>query len=129
VTITSRDLDEREVKWVISKLDWFCGTRMHSTIAALSSGVPTASVAYSDKTRGVFDTCGVGDQVIDPRSLQTRDVVERLSACWAGRAETAQILASSIQRVKALATEQFSLITDAMQQGSGQPLDVEPLHG
>ena len=32
------ELDQCEVKWAIAKTDWFCGTRMHSTIAALSAG-------------------------------------------------------------------------------------------
>src|SRR5690606_19188535 len=35
-----------EAKWLISRCDWCCGTRMHATIAALSSGVPTAAIAY-----------------------------------------------------------------------------------
>ena len=26
-----------EMKWIVRKLEWFCGTRMHSTIAGLSS--------------------------------------------------------------------------------------------
>src|SRR5690606_15771286 len=43
--------DQSEIKWVISRFDWFCGTRMHSTIAALSTGVPTAAIAYGLKTR------------------------------------------------------------------------------
>ena len=55
----SPDLDASEVKWCISKLDWFVGSRMHATIAALSSGVPCAAIAYSRKFRGVFATLGV----------------------------------------------------------------------
>ena len=56
-----------EMKWLIARLDWFCGTRMHACIAGLSSGVPTAAIAYSLKTQGVFESCGVGDAVCDPR--------------------------------------------------------------
>lgn len=108
VRITPRDLDERGVKWLISKLDWFCGMRMHSTIAGLSSLVPTTAVAYSDKTRGVFETCEVGDQVIDPRELGTGEVIERLKACWQQRSQTATTLIESIPKVKARAAEQFA---------------------
>ena len=60
VFITPATLNQSEVKWVISHLDWFCGTRMHSTIASLSMTVPTSSISYSDKTKGVFETCGQG---------------------------------------------------------------------
>lgn len=114
VHIAPTILDEREVKWLISKLDWFCGTRMHATIAALSSCVPTATVAYSDKTRGVFETCNVGDEVIDPRILDTRLVVDRLLSSWSRREETKAVVTRSIDEVKRRATEQFAAIVREM---------------
>jgi polysaccharide pyruvyl transferase WcaK-like protein len=92
-------------------MDWFCGTRMHSTIAALSSGVPTAAIAYSGKTRGVFDSCGMEDQVIDPRQLETQSVVEQLIESFELRAQTKQRLSTTIGGVKARATEQFKCVT------------------
>ncbi len=70
--------DQSEMKAIISKCDWFCGTRMHATIAGLSTGVPTAAIAYSLKTQGVFETCGQGDHVLDPRYLSTEDMVAGL---------------------------------------------------
>lgn len=77
-----------KVKWLIDKCDWFCGTRMHSTIAALSSGTPCAAIAYSKKTHGVFAQCGVGDQVVDPRQQQTQQVIEQLWNAWNNRQQT-----------------------------------------
>jgi polysaccharide pyruvyl transferase WcaK-like protein len=116
VATTPTDLTECEVKWVISKLDWFCGTRMHSTIAGLSSGVPTAAVAYSDKTLGVFESCGVADQVIDPRKLNTEQVVERLIDSFDSRAEKRRLLSTSIPNVKSRAEKQFRCIVDALKE-------------
>ncbi len=114
VRVTPIDLDECEVKWLISKVDWFCGTRMHSTIAALSSGVPTAAIAYSDKTLGVFESCRVGSQVIDPRQLETQAAAERLVESFESRAHTRGVLAATIEGVKARAAEQFRCITDVL---------------
>ena len=54
VIVSPATLNQSQAKWLISQMDWFCGTRMHSTIAGLSSCVPTASISYSDKTKGVF---------------------------------------------------------------------------
>lgn len=71
-----------EIKWVISKLDWFCGTRMHATIAALSSGVPVSAISYSPKTLGVFETCGQGEHVAEPRELRSEEVVEHVWRSW-----------------------------------------------
>ena len=95
-------------------MDWFCGARMHSTIAALSSGVPTAATAYSDKTLGVFASCGVENQVIDPRQLETEAVIEKLVESFESRAQTRQVLSTTIDGVKARATDQFRCITDML---------------
>ncbi len=81
--------DPREMKWVIGRCDWFCGTRMHACIAGLSSGVPTAAIAYSIKTIGVFETCGEGESVIDPRSMGSEAVANLLWERWQRRAATA----------------------------------------
>ena len=118
ILVAPTTLDEREVKWLISKMDWFCGARMHSTIAALSSGVPTAATAYSDKTLGVFASCGVENQVIDPRQFGTEAVIERLVASFESRAQTRQVLSTTIDGVKARATDQFRCITDMLQSPS-----------
>jgi colanic acid/amylovoran biosynthesis protein len=89
VAIVGGGYDPCEMKWIIGQCDWFCGTRMHAGIAALSSGVPTAAIAYSRKTLGVFDTCGQGPHVADPRELDTADVVERLWHSWTQRQSAA----------------------------------------
>lgn len=47
------DLSSRQLKHVISRLRAFIGARTHATIAALSSGVPTLSIGYSVKARGI----------------------------------------------------------------------------
>jgi len=43
----------KQIKWVISRLRMFAGSRTHATIAALSSGVPTFCIGYSIKSRGL----------------------------------------------------------------------------
>ncbi|MFG0242166.1 MAG: polysaccharide pyruvyl transferase family protein [Phycisphaerales bacterium JB054] len=104
--------DPREVKGLIGKCDWFCGTRMHSTIAALSQGVPTAAVAYSIKTQGVFETCGQGDHVADPRHSSTEDVVAHLLASFDGREAARASLAEHLPDVRQIAQEQMSCVVD-----------------
>jgi len=60
-------LNAMEVKWIVGHCDWLCATRMHAAIAGISQSVPTAAIAYSDKTLGVFETAGAGKCVVDPR--------------------------------------------------------------
>lgn len=116
--------DPRHVKWLIARCDWFCGTRMHATIAGLSSGVPTATIAYSDKAKGVFETCGQGAQVIDPRELDTDGVVEHLTDSFRNREEIRSSLARHLPGVLATASEQMDRIVDQIR-GPVTPRPVE----
>lgn len=43
-----------EAKSYISNMDVFIGSRMHSTIASFSAGVPTIPISYSRKFEGLF---------------------------------------------------------------------------
>lgn len=107
--------DPRSAKWFISMLDWFCGTRMHSTIAALSSRVPSAALAYSDKTLGVFESCDVGSSVVDPRRLTTDAATEALIETWSRRSEHAARLARALPSVLAQADDQLDAILDHLE--------------
>lgn len=110
VRILPPGLDAGETKWLVGKLDWLCGTRMHSTIAALSSGVPSAAIAYSGKTRGVFATCGQEAWVADARAGDTAAVVEHVWRAWEGREQAAVELAPRLTTVRAEAEAQMDMI-------------------
>lgn len=49
VTLIDSGLNSQELKSVISSCNYYVGSRMHSTIAAYSTGVPTIALAYSEK--------------------------------------------------------------------------------
>ena len=53
ITLVSPGYNAAETKWIISRMALFAGARTHSTIAALSSGIPTLSFAYSIKAQGI----------------------------------------------------------------------------
>ena len=85
-------LDAAQLKWCISRMDWFIGSRMHSTIAALSSGTPTFGYAYSDKTQGVFDSCGMGTEVADARHTCGEEAVALIAESFAARTRLREAL-------------------------------------
>ncbi|MCI5133601.1 MAG: polysaccharide pyruvyl transferase family protein [Candidatus Electrothrix sp. AW2] len=103
-----------EIKWVISRLYWFCGTRMHATIAALSSGVPTSAISYSPKTLGVFETCGQGEHVADPTSLNTDEVVDHLWASWEKRNKALEQLNEFLPKVTEQLDNQMRSVMDVI---------------
>lgn len=56
-----------ELKYIISKCDFFVGARTHATIAAYSSFVPTLVVGYSVKARGIAkDVFGTDENYVLP---------------------------------------------------------------
>lgn len=70
-----------ETKWIISKMSLFAGARTHSTIAALSSNVPTLSFAYSIKAQGINrDIFGHTRYCIDSAELSTENVSKQIKS-------------------------------------------------
>jgi len=110
VTVVTQALDARELKWLIAQTDWFCGTRMHSTIAALSSGVATAALAYSLKTRGVFATCAMADAVVDLRESTVPEALASLLQLWDRRQHDAAVLGRHLPDVRKAASRQLDEI-------------------
>jgi colanic acid/amylovoran biosynthesis protein len=79
VFVLGPNLNAAQTKWVISRLRVFAGARTHSTLAAISSGVPTICIGYSMKARGIAkDVYGhlewlvKGQDLIDPSVLCDR---------------------------------------------------------
>jgi colanic acid/amylovoran biosynthesis protein len=110
VTVSPQTLNESEAKWLISKLDWFCGTSMNSTIAGLSSYVATLTISYSDKAKGVFDTFEQGKHVIDPRINDTNEALYLLINSFNKMSETKSSMLQPIQKAKTSADEMMQEI-------------------
>lgn len=102
-----------QVKALIARFDWFCGTRMHATIAALSSGVPAATVAYSGKAAGVFESCGMGDHVADLRSSSTGQVLDTVWRSWCDRAAARATLEHALDDVRRRGDAQLERVIEA----------------
>lgn len=65
-----------QAKSFISNMDIFTGARMHSTIAAISSGVATIPFSYSRKFEGLYDSINY-KYVIDGKTLSTDEAVKK----------------------------------------------------
>jgi colanic acid/amylovoran biosynthesis protein len=69
--------DPIEAKSYISQFDLFIGSRMHATIAAASSGVPTIPLAYSRKFKGVFEPLGY-KTTLDLQCMSENEIIDRI---------------------------------------------------
>ena len=59
VILLDYDLTSPQVKYVISKMRFFIGTRMHANFAAIYTNVPVFGLAYSYKFIGAFNANGL----------------------------------------------------------------------
>ncbi len=70
VRLLEADPGPTEMLWICGRLDCLVGTRMHSNIFALSSGVPVVAVAYQPKTSGIMEQLGLGEYVLPMEDLE-----------------------------------------------------------
>ncbi|MEX0282971.1 MAG: polysaccharide pyruvyl transferase family protein [Paracoccaceae bacterium] len=110
VQVLDDRLSAMELKWVLSRLDWFAGARMHATIGAFSSGVPTLGLGYTDKAYGVFAQCGIGDEVVDLRRADARQLAGRAVASFTQRGAMKANLHQRLTGVKSRAAYEMDVI-------------------
>lgn len=53
VRLAPNSLNAAQLKHLLAQCRYFIGARTHATIAAMSQGVPTISIAYSTKAKGI----------------------------------------------------------------------------
>lgn len=105
--MVTADYNQFEVKGIIGLCDFFIGSRMHACIAAISQGVPTAAVAYSKKFHGVFEGVGLGKMVVDARSVNLDEAIQRIVDLYQNR-ETERIsITQKIDAAKKKVKETF----------------------
>jgi polysaccharide pyruvyl transferase WcaK-like protein len=92
--------DQNQVKYFIGQCEFFMGSRMHSTIAAISQCIPAAGLAYSKKFIGVFRTVAVEDCVVDLRTLSHEKAKNEIERIYEHRDDIHQKLLTVIPEVK-----------------------------
>ena len=75
IHIVDKDYNAPQLKYIISKMNFFLGSRMHSCFAALFTNVPTIGIAYSDKFVGSFRNFNVMENCFRVNNLK-RDELE-----------------------------------------------------
>lgn len=79
-----------QLKWIISRFKAFAGARTHATVAALSTCVPTISIGYSVKSRGINqDIFGHLDWLTPSDAMTPAGLAEQVHTLLARRTEVA----------------------------------------
>ncbi len=86
VIVVDKDLTSPQIKYIISRMSFFIGTRMHANFAAIYTGVPVFGLAYSYKFVGAFENNGLtADQIYMITDLQEQkidDVVSKIKTFY-----------------------------------------------
>ncbi|MDY6131352.1 MAG: polysaccharide pyruvyl transferase family protein [Prevotella sp.] len=104
--LASLFLSPIDAKSYISGMDFFMGARMHSTIAAFSSGVPVVPMAYSRKFNGLFEDSLGYQHLIDLKTDNTNEVlasiIDTFSKRESLRNEIRELLWNVVEKKKKL---------------------------
>ncbi len=74
VVLIDKDLISPQVKYVISKMSFFIGTRMHANFAAIFTKVPVFGLAYSFKFQGAFENNGIYNRTAKINNITSADI-------------------------------------------------------
>ncbi len=107
VRIVVGEYDCHEIKGIIGMFDFFIGSRMHACIAALSQGIPCVGIAYSRKFKGVFDIVGVGEWVVDGRSVGNEEALSHVLHLYKQRHNVRYVLQERVKEAKTKIEDTF----------------------
>lgn len=101
VQIISPELNTCQMKYVISQCQYFIGARTHSTIAALSSYIPTLSIGYSAKAIGINqDIFGNTDYVLPIKDISFENLVAKFNTMVEKNQEIIETLKKRIPEIQ-----------------------------
>lgn len=74
ISIVEQNYTAPQLKYIISKCEFFIGSRMHSNFAALSTSTPVVGLGYSYKFKGGFEMFGVPECAISVKNISINDI-------------------------------------------------------
>lgn len=111
VTIMPSTFNASQIKGVIANLRFFIGARTHATIAALSSKIPTISIAYSVKAKGInLDLFGDERPVLPTPQLDLGRLTESLAYLLDEEAKLRQQLGNAMPLYRHRVNEAASVV-------------------
>jgi colanic acid/amylovoran biosynthesis protein len=75
VIIIDEDVHPSNLKYMIGRMNYFFGTRMHSCIFSLASNVKTIALSYEPKTDGIMKSLKMDDYFINVKDLTEKKLL------------------------------------------------------
>lgn len=97
ISLVPNTLNAAQLKYVLSQCTYFMGARTHATIGALSCLVPTVSIAYSIKAKGLNrDLFGNEDLVLETSLVNQTTLKQYYQFLVDNKAQIASLLSQRI---------------------------------
>lgn len=80
VTNVIQPYSHHELKALYSQLDFLVGTRLHSVIFSITSGIPAIAIQYEYKTGGILKDLLLSDWVIKIEDITVEILIEKFNA-------------------------------------------------
>ena len=104
-----------QTKGIISLCDYFIGARTHATIAAISSGVPTISIGYSAKARGINEDIFDGfDFFVDVNDFSAEKLLDKFIQIRENSTYIKKKLSKKIPEMKRLAWKNLDYLKNLL---------------
>ncbi|MGB0154263.1 MAG: polysaccharide pyruvyl transferase family protein [Verrucomicrobiales bacterium] len=115
ISLAPFGLNAPETKWLISQCCVFAGARTHATIAALSSSVPTLSLSYSMKAKGINQDLFTHQRYCLPiRTLTPEELADRLEDLISDHTQIKETLDANIPGLRKRAFGAGSILKDLL---------------
>lgn len=88
----NRSLSPAELKACYGWMDLFIPARLHSGIFALGMYVPALFIGYLTKTRGVLQSMGLGEWMVQIEELNSEKLWMKMREAWDNRQQNAALL-------------------------------------
>jgi polysaccharide pyruvyl transferase WcaK-like protein len=105
-----KQLNEAQLKNIISECDFFIGSRMHACIGAVSTTVPTVPIAYSRKFVGIWRELGLEECVADPREQTIDEILDIVKRNYNSRTNINKILREKVSCLRNNILQMFDYI-------------------
>jgi polysaccharide pyruvyl transferase WcaK-like protein len=124
--VVEGELNQHEIKFLIGLCDFFLGARMHACIGALSQSIPAVGLAYSKKFVGVFRSADVPELVLDLRTINADQTLQKIDEIYTSRGDY-QIRLK--KRIPSVQTAVFDIFENFRDGGALEVVGCEPQTG
>ncbi len=115
ILLLPEDLTAAETKWIISRMNCMIAARTHASIAALSSCVPTVSLAYSHKAEGINKQIfGHTDFLLTSNNITENSVAQIVEDTLKRKDEIRDQLRKTVPKVQRSALNAGQILVDLL---------------